>query len=140
MLARQSGGFAGGAEVATLLKFAGNHRETGKPVLGIGLSRENCENLLEGSPIELTLGDGDGLPALSLVIFAGETDESMTTDMLEDDAITPELIIEDKGLRDVQPVSHMQCETHAIGECDGTGPACFVRPITYKERPKKEVD
>ena|SRR5260370_963673 len=80
------------ASVNKMLKFSGNNRQTGKPVLGIGLTRENCEDLLLGNPIKIDLGDGDRLPVLSLVIFAGETDEDMTKAMLDGDAIRPEQV------------------------------------------------
>jgi hypothetical protein len=51
-----------------MLKLAGENKETGRPVLGIGLTRENCDMLLEGRDIAFTAG------ALEIYIFARETE------------------------------------------------------------------
>lgn len=66
-----------------MLKFCGENRETGLVVLGIGLTRENCERLLQGQPIHFTTLSMAGLPAMEVCIIAGEEDSSMAFTMLE---------------------------------------------------------
>jgi hypothetical protein len=56
--------------------------EKGEQVMGIGLSRENCNRLLTGLPIILR-PDALGIPwPGEIVIFAGETEESLTDDFM----------------------------------------------------------
>ena len=50
----------------------------GRPVLIIGLSRRNCERLLEGDPIPFDAAPW-GVDA-HVVIVAGETEEAITND------------------------------------------------------------
>ena len=82
-----------------MIKFSGEDRNTGRPVLGIGLSRENCDRLLGGQSIQFTTDNMLGLPVLDIFIMAGETEESMTHDLLQAGAVTPGRIREDKSLR-----------------------------------------
>ena len=82
-----------------MVKFSATN-ETGGPVLGIGLSRENCDRLLEGNPITFTTDSMAGLPALELLLFAGATDDEMAAIMLGIGAVTPEQVHEDKALAD----------------------------------------
>ena len=70
-----------------MVKFSGTN-ESGGPVLGIGLSRANCDRLLEGNPIAFTTDSMAGLPALELLLFAGETDDDMARTMLGGGAVT----------------------------------------------------
>lgn len=61
-----------------MIRAVGRHGTDGRPVLIIGLSRRNCERLLEGDPIPF-----DAIPwgvDAHVVIVAGETEESITED------------------------------------------------------------
>lgn len=65
-----------------MIKFLGTR--AGRPLLGFGLSRANCEKLLEGRPIfidpKVMLMDVEKLPDLNeatLLIFGGETEADM---------------------------------------------------------------
>ena len=66
--------------VEAMIKFRATD-DKNQPILGIGLSRENCNRLLEGQPIVLwpqeTNIDWPG----SIVIFAGEDEQSMTKEL-----------------------------------------------------------
>ena len=68
-----------------MIKFAGNTTND-TPVLGIGLSRENCDRLLEGQPIRFTTEFMQGIPVLEVFIMGGETEADMMNDMLRADA------------------------------------------------------
>jgi hypothetical protein len=58
-----------------MIKFRGE--DNGKPLVGIGLSRKNCERLLAGDPIKFNLREV-GLPLdIEVLVFAGETEQSM---------------------------------------------------------------
>ena len=83
-----------------MVKFSGTNSGSGGPVLGIGLSRENCERMLEGNPITFTTDSMAGLPALELLLFAGETDDEIAATMMGTGAVTPEQVREDKSLAD----------------------------------------
>lgn len=64
-----------------MVKFSGKDRETGRPLLGIGLTRENCERLLAGKPIKLDTSSMQALPALDVWILAGETEMDILSGM-----------------------------------------------------------
>jgi len=49
-------------------------------ILLLGLSAENRRRLVLGSPIELNLGELDG--TTKLVIFAGETEDTMQAELI----------------------------------------------------------
>lgn len=83
-----------------MIKFAASNNESGRPALGIGLTRENCDRLLEGQPIMLDTTNMLGLPVIDICLFAGQDDGSMTQDMLSAGAVTPEQIREDRSLGD----------------------------------------
>jgi hypothetical protein len=80
-----------------MVKFAGTNESKG-PVLGIGLSRQNCERLLEGDVITLTTDSMAGLPALELLLFAGETDDEIASVLTHGGAIPSDRVYEDKTL------------------------------------------
>ena len=65
-----------------MLKFAGSDRETGRPVLGIGLSREECTKLLAGNPIQFDSTGMTGIQPITIFIFGGEDEITMAFDML----------------------------------------------------------
>lgn len=65
-----------------MIKFLAT--KDGRPMLGFGLSRANCEKLLEGKPIFIDLkvmlmesGDFPPLNEATVLIFAGESEASM---------------------------------------------------------------
>lgn len=65
-----------------MIKFHGES-EGGRHLLGIGLSRKNCEKLLAGQPIHFSIDEmeGSGLPWKGdVLIIAGETEQAMTDD------------------------------------------------------------
>lgn len=70
-----------------MIKFIGHCKDSGNPVVGIGLSRINCDRLLAGEPILLT-PESLGLP-LEIYIFGGETENSMYEE-LEKKGLTPD--------------------------------------------------
>jgi hypothetical protein len=83
-----------------VIKFAGSDEQTGWPVLGIGLTAENCRRLLKGEPIFFETAGMDGLPAIHVFLLAGETDEAIAFEMLKTGALTVDRIREDPSLAD----------------------------------------
>ena len=83
-----------------MIKFAGSDTQTGRPVLGIGLSRENCDRLLEGQPILFDTANMTDFPDFTVCIIAGETDESMAASLVDAGCIRQEQILEGKSLGD----------------------------------------
>ena len=69
-------------------------RGTGKKaeLLLLGISHKNIENLLEGKPMVLRReSHGDGVPeGWEIVIFTGETEESMAKSLQDGGVIGPE--------------------------------------------------
>lgn len=78
-----------------MIKFSGTDRETKVPLLGIGLSRANCEALLAGRPIRFSTLGMDGLPTIEVIVMAGETETSMAQELMDIGAITRDKIHED---------------------------------------------
>lgn len=69
-----------------MIKF--HAKRDGVHVLGLGLSRANCERLLAGKPILIKLDDMRKLGAAipwegEIVLLAGETEASITDDMMK---------------------------------------------------------
>lgn len=69
-----------------MIKFLA-HRD-GRPMIGLGLSKGNCQKLLEGRPIFIDLKvmmmDCEKLPDLNeatILIFGGETEEAMQEEL-----------------------------------------------------------
>ena len=85
---------------APVIKFAGSNTASGLPVLGIGLSREDCDRLLEGQSILFSTQTMLGLPPLEVFIMGGESEPSMVEAFVAAGAIDNCPIIEDKGLAD----------------------------------------
>jgi hypothetical protein len=83
-----------------VVKFCGVDTERQRPVLGIGLSRENCDRLLEGQPILFDTANMTGFPDLTVCIIAGENELSIAASVLEAGCIREEQILEDKSLGD----------------------------------------
>lgn len=47
----------------------------------LGLSRKNCEKLLEGKPISIDGGAELGIPGLRILIMAGEDEETLAAQL-----------------------------------------------------------
>lgn len=65
-----------------MIKFLGE--KEGRPCIGLGLSRGNCQKLIEGKPIfidlKVMLAKVEKVPDLNeatILIFGGETEEEM---------------------------------------------------------------
>jgi len=74
-----------------MLKFHGTHKDTGKPILGLGLSELNIQKLKQGMPIlidDKTFFDGQ------IIIIYGKTEDDIAKGDLKD-FITPETPIRD---------------------------------------------
>lgn len=64
-----------------MVKFGGFAGEKGeRRVLGIGLSRRNCEKLLDGEPIAFK-GEELGIDNVEVVIVGGENERSIVRDL-----------------------------------------------------------
>ena len=69
-----------------MIKFLGE--KEGRPMLGLGLSRGNCEKLLQGKPIFIDLKvmmmnvqDLPNLNEATILIFGGENEAAMQRDL-----------------------------------------------------------
>jgi hypothetical protein len=64
-----------------MIKMVGT-TQGNKPLLLLGLSRQNCEELLKGKPIAFNTKEETGLELeLVLAIIAGETEDSLLADI-----------------------------------------------------------
>lgn len=72
-----------------MIKFSGTN-ERNIPVIGLGLSRANCQKLLSGHPIRISLDEI--VPSLDaeIVLFAGETESAMYDQFKSAGAIGPD--------------------------------------------------
>lgn len=75
-----------------MIKFTVNNND-GRKLIGLGLSFENLKRLKEGKPIHIQ-GEEIGFPSINLIVFSGETEESMKDDLKS--FISPQTIINDK--------------------------------------------
>lgn len=67
-----------------MIKFSGHGKESGRPVLGIGLTRENCQRMLdEGKSLVFATDSMPGLPPMDVLVAAGETDAELALAALE---------------------------------------------------------
>lgn len=63
-----------------MIKASGMYE--GRPMLVIGLSRLNCERLLQDKPIVFRATDADPrLPDLQVLIVAGETEDAIVAEL-----------------------------------------------------------
>lgn len=69
-----------------MIKFLA--QKDGRPMIGLGLSKENCKKLLEGKPIfidlKVMLMNLPGQPILNettIFIFGGETEQTMQDEL-----------------------------------------------------------
>lgn len=66
-----------------MLKFQATNPENGRKILGMGLSHGNVKKLMEGKPIHFNAEDM-GLASIAvseILIYVGETEESMRADL-----------------------------------------------------------
>jgi len=79
-----------------VIKFTVRRRD-GVTVVGLGLSRANCERLLLDQPVPVNLRDlnltGEDAGAVELLIFAGETEAAMADRMRRLHLIGPETVV-----------------------------------------------
>jgi hypothetical protein len=66
-------------------------------LLFFGLSRGNCEKLLQGKPIRIE-GNAIGLPGITIVIAGGETEDAIAAELKE--FVTDETVVTDTRRRD----------------------------------------
>jgi len=60
-------------------------------ILGLGLSHENLRRLRDGKPITFPVSDVGGLEGVArIMIFAGETEDTMQQELVEHFELTPE--------------------------------------------------
>jgi hypothetical protein len=64
----------------------------GKPLVGIGLSDENLRRLKEGAPIHINLLEVNLPYNVTILLFAGPTEETMVERLRSVGAITPKTI------------------------------------------------
>lgn len=83
-----------------MIKFSGATKADGTALLGIGLTRAECERLIGGIPIGFTTDGMDGLQRLEVLLVGGESESEMALTMLAEGSITPEQIREDAHLGD----------------------------------------
>jgi hypothetical protein len=72
-----------------MIKFAGTN-ERGLPVIGLGLSRENCKRLLAGQPIRISVDEIVSTIDAEIVLFAGETEAAMAKEFKKSGLIGPD--------------------------------------------------
>ena len=79
------------AAATVMIKFTAT-TPNGRMLLGLGLSHVNLARLKNGMPIRFK-GEPVGLPLYDILIFSGETEESMAKEL--DPAITAQTVIKD---------------------------------------------
>jgi hypothetical protein len=74
-----------------MIKFAATKMVGGReiPVVGLGLSRENCRRLLLGQPICVSLDELVPSLEAEVILFAGETEEAMAKEFRDKGLIKP---------------------------------------------------
>ena len=84
-----------------MIKFQATHTDNGRRMLGIGLSHGNVTRLMEGKPIHFNAEDmGLSTIAVSeLLIYVGETEESMRADLEKEGFLKGCRIIEENPER-----------------------------------------
>ncbi len=78
-----------------MIKFQATNPENGRKILGLGLSHGNLDRLKEGKPIhfnaeEMGLSD---LRVHEVLIYVGETEESMRRDLAEHDYLDAATVV-----------------------------------------------
>ena len=76
-----------------MIKFRAHHPGGGPPSLGLGLSRENVNRLIDGKPI-VVHGADVGIAGVNVVfIFFGETEAEMRRELIDLGAIDTDTIV-----------------------------------------------
>ena len=79
-----------------MIKFTAR-RYDGVTVVGLGLSRANCERLLDDQPIPIDLRDlgltGTDAGSVELLIFAGESESAMADRMRRLNLINDDTVV-----------------------------------------------
>jgi hypothetical protein len=84
-----------------VIKFQATNPENGRRILGIGMSHGNVKKLMEGKPIHFNAEDM-GLPSIAVsevLIYVGETEESMLADLEKNGYLEGTHIIEQQSER-----------------------------------------
>jgi len=71
-----------------VIKFIGKRKSNGHTVVGLGLSRRNCELLLQDKPIEVDVSKMRPELAITILIVGGENEQAIR-DTLDPDRETP---------------------------------------------------
>ncbi len=69
-----------------MIKFGGPATESNRPLLAIGLTRENCQRMLAGEALFFDTTSFPNMPAIDVFIIAGETEEAIAFKMLKQGA------------------------------------------------------
>jgi len=109
-----------------MLKFIAESSD-GTRIVGIGLSRENCDRLLAHQPIELDLKRDYNLPFRArIVIVADQTEQDLAHSLRS--VITPETVVRHEPVEPAEPVKYwasgMTLEID-VGDADGV-PVVFI--------------
>lgn len=83
-----------------MIKFAAESTDTKRPVIGIGLTRQNCEQILNGDTIQFSTTHLPGIPLMDVFIMAGEDEIEMTRAMISTGFLHPQDVQEDVTLAD----------------------------------------
>jgi hypothetical protein len=84
-----------------VIKFQATNQENGRRILGIGMSHGNVKKLMEGKPIHFNAEDM-GLSSIAVsevLIYVGETEESMRADLEKNGYLEGTRIIEQQRER-----------------------------------------
>jgi hypothetical protein len=87
-----------------MIKLSGVSAETGLPMVGVGLTRACCEALLaSGQSLRFSTVDmpGSNLPAIEILVFAGETEEAMAFSMVKSGTLDVTQIHDERPLADL---------------------------------------
>ncbi len=84
-----------------MIKFLATNQDTGRRLLGFGVTPGNISRLIAGQPIKVDLSEMDKALDLDLLIFFGESEETMHAWFQEFGMIGPETKIKiDPKLRE----------------------------------------
>jgi hypothetical protein len=68
--------------VHAMIKFVCRGKQPGQTMIGLGLSRLNCERLLAGQPILIDAKTALNLPwPIEIALFAGEDEKALITEL-----------------------------------------------------------
>lgn len=84
-----------------MIKFIGHRGGSGRSVLGIGLTRANCERLQAGQPIHFHAEQMDvaSLQVQEVMIFFGETEATMEADFRKAGLLETAQVIDERDRR-----------------------------------------